>query len=323
MALPKQVEQQMAEVAEIERALAEHGTPVQTEEPVVEAPVVEPPAEVAPTEVVTPVVEVQKPAVPEAVWEQKYLTLKGMFDSQTATLHARVKELTHNLQSATGELEKLKTAPAPTDTRPTTTVTPDDEEKFGSDLIELQRRIASEAVTPFKEKLTTLEGENATLRELLGRTGSEVASISFEQRLQTVMPDFDSVNKSPQWIAWLDEIDPLSLEPRRAQAEMAYAAGNVAKVAHYVSMFRRDSTPQVPVTAPAPDTRQSELQSQVAPVRTQGSAAPATPTLKVYTEAEAAKLYDRVAMLNRTGKVEEGAKLDNELTAAYNSGRVR
>ena len=322
MALPKQVEQQMNEIAEIERAMAEQTEkPVlQTEQPPTDAPELVAPVAVAPTDepVVTPEAPV-KPVVPEETWEQKYRTFKGMFDSTVPPLHAKVKELTSNLQSATSELERLKSVQAKEVVR-VSSVTPQDEEAFGADLLAVQQRIVDDAVSPLRSQLETLESENAALRDSLGRTGSEVATLSFEQRLQNAVPDFEAVNTDPNWVAWLDEIDPLSLEPRRAQAEAAYGDGNVAKVAHYVSLFKRDSAP---VPAPKPDSRQSELQSQVAPNRSQSSPSPTSPTLKLYTEAEASKLYDRVAELNRVGKYEEGAKLDAELTNAYNSGRVR
>lgn len=321
MALPKQIEQQVAEVEAIEKAMAEHAAQaVQTESQNVpdEPPVA---AEEASSVEATPsnVTELKpQQARVEEPWEQRYHTLKGMFDSQVPSLHAQVKELNQKLQDALAAMAQAKEAkPA----EKTTVVTSADEEAFGTDLIDLQRRIAAEVLTPVREELGKLHAENAKLREQLGRTGTEVAVVSFEQKLLSTVPDFIEVNTNPAWVAWLDEVDPLSLEPRRAQAENAYNAGNVAKVAHFVNLFKQAQNPSA--SKQVQETKQAEIQSQVAPSRTTATAPANVQGAKFYTEADANKLWDKIRVLNGQGKYDDAAKIESELTAAYTQGRIR
>jgi hypothetical protein len=325
MALPKQVERQIEEIAELEKQLrgadapdpAAPETPAEPAPPAAETPESAPADAPVPAPEAAPASEPAKPAGGAEPWEQRYLTLKGMFDSQVPALHAKVKELTAALQAAREAVEKAKPAEKPDD-RGKPLVTSDDEDAFGKDLIDLQRRVAAEAVAPFQTHIAALRAENEKLREALGRTGSDVATLTFEQKLIAAVPDFDQVNTDPKWIAWLDEIDPLTLAPRREFLEAAYRAGDVAKVANGVRLFKQGPAPAQPTVAPKGD-----LARQAAPARA-GSPAPASaPGEKVYSAAEAARLFDRVAQLNRAGKYKEAAELDEELTRAYSTGRVR
>lgn len=317
MALPKQVEQDLADIAEYEKSLAEPAVAAQTAPEPITAEPVAPVVDVAPVEPEvpsSPAVDV-RPHDPEETWEQRYRTLKGMFESQVPTLHAKNKELENSMRVMTAEFEKLKTAPVPAVGEKF--VTDQDEESFGKDLIDLQRRVAKESLTPLQAKLDHLERENVALRDMAGKTGSQVATFSFENQLQASIPDFTQTNTDPRWFAWLDTVDPILRAPRRSAAQAAYANGDVEGVAHYMALFRQEAG-----AARKPDTRQAELQSQVAPSRSAASAAPAQATERTYTSKEWDTLFDKVAALNRQGKTDEASKLETELSNAYTAGRV-
>lgn len=321
MALPKQVQQDQVEIDAYEKAMRGQTAVVEptSVEVVAESPPVDVPVEVTPAEPVVEVAKVVELKKPEEPWQQRYQTLKGMFDSEVPKLHAQVKELNREIGGLKESIEKQKvTAPTPA---PASSVTDEEEETFGKDLIDVQRRIAREAVAPVLAQVTALEQENSALRELLGKTGSKVEALSFDQRLQIAVPDFDQLNADPKWVAWLDEYDPILRGPRRNVAQYAFESGDVEAVAEYVKLFRGMTAPSV---ASVPDKSEAELRSQVAPSRTVSASAPSSKEgEKFYTEAEAGRLFDKVASLNRAGKYEEATKLETELTAAYNHGRVR
>ena len=323
MALPKQAQQDQADVDAYEKALQEQTTEQVVEltsaEVVAEIQPVAAPAEVTPAEPVVEVAKVVELKKPEEPWQQRYQTLKGMFDSEVPRLHAQVKELNREIGGLKESIEKLKViAPVPA---LDSSVTDEEEETFGKDLIDVQRRIAREAVAPVLAQVATLEQENSALRELLGKTGSKVEALSFDQRLQIAIPNFDQINVAPEWVAWLNEVDPILRGPRRNVAQAAFESGDVDAIAEYVKLFEGMTAPPA---APSPDKSEAELRSQVAPSRTVSASAPSSKEgEKFYTEAEAGRLFDKVSSLNRAGKYEEASKLDAELTAAYNHGRVR
>ena len=322
MALPKQVQQDQADVEAYENEMRKQATESVVEQIPAEvvagtSPVVVP-GEVTPAEpvVVAPVVELKKPDEP---WQQRYQTLKGMFDSEVPRLHAANRELVTEIAGLKETVGKLEASiPALV---PASSVTDEEEEAIGKDIIDVQRRIAKEAVAPVMAKVTALEKENFTLREMLGKTGTRIETLSFEQRLQIAVPNFEQLNADPKWFAWLDEVDPILRGPRRNVAQAAYESGDVEAIAEYVKLFEGMTAPPA---VPTPNKNEAELRSQVAPSRTVPAPAPDVKEgEKYYTEKEAGRLFDKVSSLNRAGKYEEALKLEAELTAAYNAGRVR
>lgn len=324
MALPKQVQRDMEDVAAYDASMAEltAGTEAveQTAHPVLAAVpiagVSEPVSAVA--EVLVPAVDAES-AKEEAAWQQKYRTLRGMFDAEVPVLHRQNKELTAAIQKLHDEIAVLKAGPAPS--TPTTSLVSDDEVlEFGADFIDVQRRITKEEMSPILAQLEAIKHENTALREQVGQTGSQVATMSFEQKLLLAAPDFDTINADPRWVEWLDDIDPMLRAPRRGVAQAAYERGDIEATVSYIDMFRRLTNPVDQHTSAAA----SELRSQVAPSRSASSAGnPVATQERIYTESEVSSLFDKVGALYRQGKNEEASKLDTELTLAFNTGRVR
>lgn len=317
MALPAQVQKDNVEIAAYEAALKAElegaAAPVgQTED--IAAPVTSPEAPVAAVpepekETTSNVVEL-KPATDEKVWEQRYKTLQGMQQAE-ARNH---KELKQQFDALQAEVAEMRAAPVSTPSL----VSDEETAEFGADLLDVQRRIAKEELTPILAQLEKIKQENKDLREQLGHTESQMVSSSFEHKLAVAVPDFEAVNADPKWVAWLDEVDPMIRAPRRVVAQAAYERGDVEATAAYVNLFKSLTKPAVVPKKPA-----AELQSQVAPSRSMPNAAVADDKARIYTEAETSLLFDKVGLLYRQGKAEEASKLDAELTLAYHQGRVR
>jgi hypothetical protein len=316
MALPKQVEQQLKEIEEMEKALTvePEGQP-ETQEPV------EPTVEAQPTEPVEPVAVETKV---EDDWAQKYRTLKGHFDAEVPRLHQQNKELVNQLQQLQEHVRALSEKPQQQQTQDERLVTDKDEEAFGADLIDVQRRIAKEVmrdlVAPMKKELEARDSRIAQLETMLTKTSGDVTTLTFEQRLERAIPDFTTINTDPKWVAWLDEADPYTNLPRRNYAEYVYSQGDVEKLKQIVEFYKTASG-QSNVNAER-QQRQTELNRQVQPTRT-ASASSVPQGQKLYTESDAARLFHKVRELNLKGKYDEASQLEAELSAAYVEGRVR
>lgn len=321
MALPKQVEQQLKEIEALEKQLA--GDPEPTPAPVPDPEQSPDPAPAEPTEPVSETKPVEKPTepatseVPEETWQQKYRTLKGMYDAEVPRLHAQVKELQSYVTQLRDQIDNTpKPTAQPTETKKSSLVTDADVEAFGADLIEVQRKVAREVAMEFQTEIEALKAANAELRKQVSQTGAQVGEVTFEQRLFAQVPDWARLNNDPAWIAWLDEVDPILRGPRRNAAQAAYNAGDAEAVAYYVQLFR-DST-----AAPVVDTRQKELERQVQPTRTATSQTPVSQKGKIYSTRDVEKMFLKVKELNVAHKFDEANKLEAEIDAAYMEGRV-
>lgn len=317
-ALPKQVEQDLRELEEYEASMV---PPANTEEtpPAVEPPVEVPPKQVEPAP--APVVE-QKP---DSVWEHKYRTLEGKYQAEVPRLHQQNKELATQLQTLTATVEVLK-QPQQTPSATEPLVSAKDVEEYGQDLIDVQRRVAREVMAPLQVELSKRDAVIAELRKAQEKTGADVTAVTFEQRLAQSVPDFQTINVSPEWIAFLDEPDPFTGEPRRAFAEYAYNNQHVDGVKKVVDFFKAMKSPTQTAPDPAAErqARQAELERQVTPTRTTASQ-PVNPAVstRIYTEAEMVAQFSKVRALNVSGKYDEASKLEAELSDAYVQNRVR
>jgi len=312
MSLPRQVEARLKEVEAIEKQL---GTPAPVEEPEVTPPAepvakVETPAEPKPTE---PVAE---PPVIEEDWQQKYRTLKGMYDAEVPRLHAQMKELRTEMQTLRNPPEpQVKPAEKPAEKL----VTDEDVDAFGAELIEVQRKVAREVANEFRAELDSLRTENADLKKRVDDTSAQVTTAGFEQRLSQAVPDFNAVNADPRWIAWLEEIDPILRGPRKSVAQQAFNQGDVEAIAHYVGLF------QGTITLTASDTKAAdkaaELERQVQPKRN-ASNSTGTAQPRTYTNAEVTTMFAQAAALSSKGQIDKALELEAKIDAAYTEGRV-
>lgn len=324
MALPKQVQAQLAEVEELEKTLNAQDETNKGEEPtleIVEDTEVEVTSE-QPTEVAAP--EEAKPAddskeVTDA-FKQKYSTLRGKYDAEVPRLHQQVKELNEQLSSIHKGMEDAKKAEAEKPKEKVSYITDADREEYGDDLIDFQRRVAKEVSQEYDGRFEQQEKVIAELREQVSSTGNQVGEMGFAQKLNVLVPGFDQLDNDERWVSWLNEIDPMTRGPRRDQAQSAFNTGDAEAVAHYVKLFRESVDP----IEHGKNNRQTELEKQVTPNRSSStSASKSTVGSKIYSTKQMDRAWNKTRNLNTSGKYNEAAKLEAELTKAYMEGRVK
>ena len=329
MALPKQVQAQLAELEELEKTLEAQKKPklvkdeevkpdeeqLDTEAEVTEEPVAATPepeeaksADTSPTDVADE-------------FEQKYKTLRGKYDAEVPRLHQQVRDLNGKLDELSKSLE-AKPEPPTKSKEKVSYVTDADRAEFGEELIDVQRRVAQEVSQEYTERMEHQDAVIQKLQEQLAKTGNDVGEMSFTQRLHSVVPDFAEIDNDERWVAWLNEHDPMLRGPRRDQAAAAFQAGDAEAVLHYVNLFKESISE--PETVPR-QQRQTELEKQVAPNRSANSVRTqsANQNSKIYSPKEVDNAWTKVRALNTKGKYADAEKLEAELTAAYMEGRVR
>ena len=317
MALPKQVQAQLAEVEEYEKALeAQKNQEVQpdTESEVgTETEAALEPAEVTPADTSPTDVE-------EETFKQKYKTLTGKYDAEVPRLHQQVREMAEATKRLQEELKALKVEPTKSKEK-VSYVTDADREEYGEDLLNVQRRVAQEVSQDYEDRIGQQDAIIAKLQEKLANTGNQVGEMDFSQRLQQAVPDWSKIDNDERWVAWLNEHDPMLRGQRRVLAQAAFDNGDVEAVSDYVKLWKASlGEPDV-----AKQTRQNELEKQVAPNRSANSTRTqsAAQSSKIYSPREIDNAWTKVRTLNTKGQYAEAEKLEAELTVAYMEGRVR
>ena len=335
MALPKQVQEQLKEVEELEKQLKAQGesevkevkkkktskkktekVAADTEVEVIEE---EPPQDEPVLEEAAPADDIQEEVTD--TFKQKYSTLKGKYDAEVPRLHQQVRELTEQMNAIRKDAEAAKKVEAEKPKEKVSYVTDADREEYGDDLIDFQRRVAKEQAQEYEGRFEQQAKVIEELREQVSNTGSQVGEVGFTQKLNVLVPGFDQLDNDERWVAWLNEVDPMTRGPRRDQAQAAFNSGDAEAVAHYVGLFRESIAP----IANGKSDRQTELEKQVAPNRSASSTATRSvgKDAKVYSANELTKSWNKIRTLNTDGKYDDAAKLEAELTLAYMEGRVK
>jgi BMFP domain-containing protein YqiC len=130
--------------------------------------------------------------------EQRYRTLQGMYNADTARLRADKQELTARIEQLENLLSSLSTRPAQGQTPPTNEklVTQKDIDEYG-DSIEVMRRVTKEETGTYQSKIADLERTLNDLRaqviprvEQVAQRQARTVEQAFWSDLSTAVPDW-------------------------------------------------------------------------------------------------------------------------------------
>jgi len=325
MALPKAIQQQVEAADELVAQMTGEKTE-EPQDPPVELPETgpeDPPPDnnfAEPQQTVSQEPPVAKD-VPESKWENKYHTLKGMYDAEVPRLHADLREMKAQMQQlmadkAAAEAKATK-APEPQKTL----ITEQDREAFGPDLIDLIERAAESKISGYSQREAELIAEINKLKSELGSV-SERQVVSDKDRflmgLGQQVPDWEALNTDPGFLEWLQQVDPVYGVPRQAALTSAYDVLDVVRVAKIFNTYKQTIAPP-----PQVETQRPNLQRQVAPTRSRSTTPPAASASnqRIFTQQEIEQFYNDW----RRGFIDndEAARMEKEINAAVAQGRVR
>lgn len=329
MGLPAQVQRQLDEADALQARLA--AVP-QTQENVPSPEQVadpQPGTQPTPAEPVAPDSSSGKDSRDEyALLEQRYKSLQGMWQSAESRLRhsqAQVAELTQRLEDLATKVEQQSQAPKAAE--PSALVTDKDTEAFGSDLIDLARRISREE---FGVREQQLLGQISKLEQQLAAASQQVGAVvstqvqssqeRFYAAIDGAVPEWEALQASPEGQQWLVTRIPGTQMTWNDALQDAARTFNAARAVEVFNTFLAQHPSLDKRRKPQQDTR-PELQRQVAPSR--AATAATTPTGKrVYTAREYSAEMDRVVQLHKQRKYDEAQALETEMGTALAEGRV-
>jgi hypothetical protein len=330
MGLPAQIQQQLDAAEAIQKQLAQ---PPEAEAETKDTEPAEEAKETPSVEVATEPAPAVEPKNDEyGLLEQRYRSLQGMWQSANARLQkaeAQNSELAEKLQEAIDKLEKVAQA-KPAEPKPSSLVTDKDAEAFGTDLIDLARRVAKEQ---FGEREQQLLGEISALKQHLAAQDQKLGSVAQSQvvsaqdrfygALDSGLPQWESIQGTPEAQQWLQTRVPGT---RTTWNDALLAAAQEFDAPRALEVFETFLAlhPQLDARKKqvAPDqSKKAELQRQVAPSKS--ASAPAASTgKKTYSAAEYSSEMDRVVRMNKARQYDDATALERELDAALSEGRV-
>jgi hypothetical protein len=320
----KQQEQPAEPVAEVAPAPAEpvaEAAPAPTEpQPAPQEHVHQQPDFIAPA---------SKDEMRDSEWAARYNSMRGRWETAQRTIGSMQEQLSQlgdELMRTQALLRNQQPEPPREQAQPQRLITPEDEQAYGPELIDLARRAAAETLGP---EIDALRAENSTLKQRVTTT----AKGELRQQLSAAVPNWQVINKSPEFKSWLRLRNIYTGEIRQSMLNAAYEAADAPKVVAFFKDFLREGiatgqmAPAPQIEQPlAPRTPAVSLEVLAAPGRARPASgeSPASPADKpIYTRAQIKTFYDQVRAGYYAGRETDKARLEQSIFSAQAEGRVR
>ncbi len=270
--------------------------------------------------------EQKRPATTDDTAEQRYRTLQGMYNADTARLRAEKQELTSRVEQLETLLSSISSAPAQSTANNERLITDKDIEEYG-DSIEVMRRVTKEETLAYQREIADLRKTIRDLQlqvvprvEAVAQRQAKSADQAFWSELTATVPNWKDINQNKDFHAWLLEVDPLTGVTRQTHLESAQKNLDVRRVAAFFSTWQ-GSTGQSIAHEPR-DAAKSQLEKQVAPGRGRTAAAPSAPQAKTYTSNDIKQFFNDVRRGAYKGRETERDRIERDIFAAQREGRI-
>lgn len=326
--LPKQVQAQVDAAEAISNDLeAARATPPDPANPPSD-PAPEVPAEVPPLAAPEPAAEAPAPASED--WEQKYRTLQGILTADQTRSRAEAQRLQTQLTEQAGQIAELSKASKVAEAIQSS-VTDKDVEAFGSDLIDLAKRIAADTMAAeraaweaeradMKTKLDAIAAANGTVAQK-----QEVAAKGqYLANLKSLVPDYEAVNADEKFLSWCRENDPVAGVPRQTFLDQAFNTNDVARTASYFNAWKALAPTPATTPDPAPKPATRALERQVTPRSSRADTPPSDPEgTRIWTTHEVDTFYRDITKGLYAGRDAERASTEAQIDQAVATGRIK
>ena len=269
-------------------------------------------------------------------YAQRWRTLQGQFNAEVPRLRGANKELQSRVAQLENLLSSISNAPTAAPAAQQSGqkfVTDDDVAEYG-DSIDMMRKVTREEVGSLQGKITQLEGVIASLSQSMSgsvipqvqRVAQQQAASSEERfwgNLAQRVPNWQQINNDQDFQSWLLDIDPLTNTSRQTHLEIAQRDLDVNRVVAFFNAFTAASGRFVPQANAQPNRSASELEKQIAPGRSRGSAGgTAGQTAKTYTPNDISKFFNDVRSGKYRGRETERDRVERDIFAAQREGRI-
>jgi cell division septum initiation protein DivIVA len=269
-------------------------------------------------------------------YAQRWRTLQGQFNAEVPRLRGANKDLQTRIAQLENLLSSINNTPTAAPAAPQSGhkfVTDDDVAEYG-DSIDMMRKVTREEVGSLQGKIAQLEGVIANLSQSM--SGSVIPQVqrvaqqqaaSAEERfwgnLAQRVPNWQQINNDQDFQSWLLDIDPLTNTSRQTHLEIAQRDLDANRVVAFFNAFTSASGKFAPQANAQPNRSASELEKQIAPGRSRGSAGgTAGQTAKTYTPSDITKFFNDVRSGRYNGRETERDRIERDIFAAQREGRI-
>lgn len=242
----------------------------------------------------------------------RYSSLQGKYNSEVPRLSARNRELETQLQKLAEDNRKLREEFANREAS-RGYLTQSDSDEFGADMVDLVRRGAKEELKGYSAQTARLQAEVDQLKNQLQQTrqqADDAALDRFYAEMTQECPEWREQNTDKDFIAWLDQVDPVLGISRHEALNNAASQLNGHQAAVIFNTYRTWKQQKV---------SNNPLARQVSPSHKAAAAAPSGGARR-WTQESIAQFYE--AVRRREIPADKAKAIEQEIDAAVAQGLV-
>lgn len=188
-------------------------------------------------------------------------------------------------------------------------------EEFGEDQVNMVEQMVEQRIK--RES----NDENPRIAELEQQVAT-LAQQNYATLLNTLVPDWQSINGLPQFLDWLDKPDPLTGVRRQDLLTDAHNSADAQRVANFFNTFAEETGLERPGSkGKTPQPPRPELSVEVTP---SGGSEPVETKKRVYTIAEIKEFYAQLTKPGGwKGTPEQAQAVINDIDLAAKEGRIK
>lgn len=259
-------------------------------------------------------------------WEHRYRSMKGRYDRAAEQISA-LSEQVSGLQRVIATMQAKAPATPASEMRFERLITPEEEQDYGSDFLNVVAKKAREEILP---EITKRDQVIEQLKAQLGGVGNMMEASSREQMLADLdrsVPAWREQNVNPEFLSWLSLPDPYSGVIRQELLKEAYDRHDARRVASFFKGFLAEEAALDPASSgrqPAPMAGKVPLETLAAPGRAKTAAANSAPAEKpTFTPSQITQFYLDVSNGKYAGREEEKMRIERQIFDAQKEGRIR
>ena len=200
----------------------------------------------------------------------------------------------------------------------------------GDDVTKYVDAYVHDRVFPYLSEVQQLRQQNQHLGTAYQAVKGEINALrqdsqrareaGYYAQIQSLIPNYETVNQDPKFLEWLNQSDGLSGRPRQHTLSSAHNSQDARSVANVFNAYISENQKQA---QPPMGIQQNQYYSQIAPAGGMGGPGPAGQSSgPSWTRADIAKFYADKARGLYDGKQQEAQKLERSIFDATEHGRV-
>ncbi len=244
-------------------------------------------------------------------WRNRFSVVEGKYKSEVPRLSQEVNTLKQTIQELNSKAA-IQPAQGVDANDVLDKFTKAEREEYGDDLIELVTKVAAQMsptsspeITEIKQHMAEVKDDKDTEQKTQHLQRQEIYLADIDRG----MPDWKAINATPQWIEWLNGLDPFTGTRRQKALDDAQTSLNAKQIIHIFSEFK--------TTHPSSNVPSS----QVLPDSVAGD--PTLSEVQPITRQFIADFYADKRKGVYRGKDAEAAVIEGQINNAVSKGKVR